>query len=165
MNILVLYASKHHATEGIADTIGEELRTEEHRVDVLPIRGATNLTGYDAIIIGSAVYMGKWLPEATSFVKDQQAILASKPLWLFSSGPTGDSTSPSTYELAEVKKFAQDVRARDHRIFPGRLDRSELSLAQRLMVNVIHAPTGDFRDWDDIRAWAREIDRALMVPA
>jgi Flavodoxin len=163
MNILVCYASKHQATHGIAETIGEELRLEGHHVDVLPIKGTINLTGYDAIIFGSAVYMGKWLPEAMTFAKDQQSILATKSLWLFSSGPVGDKSPPSTFELAEVNAFAQEIGAHEHRVFQGRLELDDLGLVQRMIVKAVHAPTGDYRDWDAIRAWAREIDRQLAV--
>jgi len=163
MNILVCYASKHQATHGIAEAIGEELRLEGHRVDVLPIKGTINLTGYDAIIFGSAVYMGKWLPEAMTFAKDQQSILATKSLWLFSSGPVGDKSPPSTFELAEVNAFAQEIGAHEHRVFQGRLELDDLGLVQRMIVKAVHAPTGDYRDWDAIRAWAREIDRQLAV--
>jgi menaquinone-dependent protoporphyrinogen oxidase len=163
MNILVCYASKHHATHGIAETIGEELRLEGHHVDVLPIKGTINLTRYDAIIFGSAVYMGKWLPEAMTFARDQQSILATKSLWLFSSGPVGEKSPPSTFELAEVNAFAQEIGAHEHRVFQGRLELDDLGVVQRMIVQAIHAPTGDFRDWDAIRAWARAIDRQLMV--
>jgi menaquinone-dependent protoporphyrinogen oxidase len=162
MNILVCYASKHQATHGIAETIGEELRLFGHRVDVLSIKETINLTGYDAIIFGSAVYMGKWLPEAMTFAKDQQSILATKSIWLFSSGPVGNAP-PSTFELAEVTAFAQEIGAHEHRVFHGRLEPDDLGMVQRMIVKAVHAPTGDFRNWDAIRAWAREIDRQLMV--
>jgi menaquinone-dependent protoporphyrinogen oxidase len=163
MNILVCYASKHEATHGIADTIGEELRLHDHHVNVLPIKGTINLTGYDAIIFGSAVYMGKWLPEAMTFAKDQQSILMTKSLWLFSSGPVGDKTPSSTFELADVNAFAQEIGAHEHRVFQGRLELDDLGFGQRMIVKAIHAPTGDFRDWDAIRSWAHEIDQQLMV--
>ena len=163
MNILVCYASKHQATHGIAEIIGDELRLEGHHVDVLPIKGTINLTGRDAIIFGSAVYMGKWMPEAMTFARDQQSILATKPLWLFSSGPVGDASPPSTFEVAEVNAFAQEIGAHEHRVFQGRLEPDDLGVVQRLIVKAVHAPTGDYRDWDAIRSWAREIDRQLMV--
>ena len=163
MHILVCYATKHQSTRGIAEAIGEELTVDGHQVDVLSIAGPINLGRYDAIVFGSAVYMGKWLPEATTFTRDAAAILAEKPLWLFSSGPIGDDLAPSTFELAEVEAFARDVGARDHRVFAGRIDPHDLTFSQKLIVKAVRAPSGDFRDWEEIRAWAREIERELPI--
>lgn len=163
MNILVCYATKHQSTRGIAETIGEELTLEGHQVDVLSIAGPISLGHYDAIIFGSAVYMGKWLPEAVTFTRDAAGILAAKPLWLFSSGPVGETSPSSPFELAEVQAFAREVGARDHRVFAGRIDPNDLTFGQKTIVKVVHAPSGDFRDWEAIRAWAREIERELPI--
>src|SRR4051794_5044612 len=89
MTVLVTYASKYGGTRGIAERIGETLTASGVDAVVEPISGVADLSGYDAFVVGSAVYMGVWLKEATKFARQHSAELASRPLWLFSSGPLG----------------------------------------------------------------------------
>ena len=89
MKILVAVASRHGSTHEIADALALELGTAGHDVDVQTIEDSPTVEGYDAAVIGSAVYMGNWLPQAVNFVDRHQAQLAAMPVWLFSSGPLG----------------------------------------------------------------------------
>ena len=89
-NILVTYASKYGATQEIAEKIGDVLRQAGLQADVLPVDGIRDLTPYQAVILGSAVYIGKWPKEAVAFLQTNEKILADRPVWLFSSGPTGE---------------------------------------------------------------------------
>ncbi len=131
--------------------------------------------------------MGSWLKEATDFIKRNEAALASRPLWLFSSGPLpGSSASKSPDDpLADAlgpedgpgsggrKKIAELSAAthpRDHRVFQGAFDPDDppRAMSERL-VRMMPAsksilPAGDFRDWDAIEAWAREIAATLRSP-
>ncbi len=88
--VLVAYASKYGATEEIAERIGEVLRQAGLRTDVLPTDRVSDLAHYQAIVLGSAVYIGKWRKEAVKFLKANEKMLAGRPVWLFSSGPTGE---------------------------------------------------------------------------
>ena len=89
MTVLVAAASKHESTMGIAEAIAAELRTMGYDVDVARIDDSLRVDRYAAVILGSAVYMGKWLPDATEFVARNERTLREKPVWLFSSGPLG----------------------------------------------------------------------------
>ena len=89
-NILVAYASKYGATKEIAEKIGEVLRQADLQADVLPVDGIHDISPYQAVILGSAVYVGKWQKEAVEFLQTYENILADRPVWLFSSGPTGE---------------------------------------------------------------------------
>jgi menaquinone-dependent protoporphyrinogen oxidase len=158
MNVLVVYGGKHGSTRGIAEGIAETLRAAGQQATVRPVEAAGELAGYDAFVVGSAVYAGRWTREATEFVRRRQAVLASRPVWLFSSGPIG--TMATKYEPAEPKGIAALRRAvspRDHRVFAGAWDRSKLDpaklgFAERLVAKRL--PQGDFRDWAAIEAWA-----------
>ena len=161
MTILVTVASKHGSTREIAEAIVEQLRAENMSVDMRDADEVGDIAGYDAVILGSAIYAGNWLPEARSFAMRYRAELAQLPVWLFSSGPLG-TDDPQPYD--DPKKLAEPmgaVQVRDHRVFVGKLDTHSLGFGERLIAKVVKAPEGDFRDWDAIRRWAHEIASAL----
>ena len=62
----------------------------------------------------------------------------------------------------DVSKILQSTKARDHRVFTGRLVRKHLSFPDRAMASAIRAAEGDFRNWAEIRAWAAGIASALQ---
>ncbi len=126
--------------------------------------GAGLLAGYDAAVIGSAVYLGRWLPAARELVEVNRKALSAMPVWLFSSGPLGDP-QVSAEEPAEVAALGVAVGARGHRLFAGRLDRQELRWVERAVTRVVHAPDGDFRDHDAIRQWASGVASTLTADA
>jgi menaquinone-dependent protoporphyrinogen oxidase len=165
MNILVVAASKHSSTRQIAEAIGQELRDFGHAVHVRSAGEVGNAEPFDAAIVGSAIYMGNWLAEARHFVETNRVKLSSVPVWLFSSGPLGQDNPQPRGDFAHLQELMHATQARGHRTFDGKLDKSELGLGERLTVKLVKAPDGDFRDWEAIRAWAREIASALPVPA
>jgi menaquinone-dependent protoporphyrinogen oxidase len=162
MSVLITFASKHGATKEIAERIAATLRQRGQKTVAQPIEATADLEPYGAFVIGSAVYMGSWMKEATAFVRRNRAVLAERPVWLFSSGPTGDTTPPEPKEIAE---FQAAIRPREHRVFGGVLDRQELSWPERMIVRGVKAPLGDFRDWGEIDAWAGRIAGALAPAA
>jgi len=164
MRILIAVASRHGGTRGIAEAIGQELRTAGHSVTVEHAGGAMSVEGYDAALVGSAVYMGAWLPAARQFVERHAAALTAMPVWLFSSGPLGDDPQPGP-PLAHLDALMQETGAREHRIFVGKLDKGEIGFGERVVAQAVKAPEGDFRDWAAIRAWADQIAAALAAPA
>ncbi len=162
MRILVTSASKHGSTHEIAATIGEELRRAGHTVNIYHAKEAPSATSYDAAIIGSAVYAGSWLAEARGYVADNQAALAGKPVWLFTSGPLGAENPQPIGDPAQLPELMAQSGARGHQIFVGKLDKESLGFAEKLIVKAVKAPYGDFRDWQAIRAWAADVAEALV---
>jgi menaquinone-dependent protoporphyrinogen oxidase len=161
MTILVAVATRHGSTVEIAEVIADELRRAGYTVEVRDVADGPRLDTYAAVVIGSAVYMGAWLPEATQFIDHHQAQLKGRPVWLFSSGPLGAEDPKPTAPPAHIDALIDHSGARGHCIFVGRLDKSRLSLGERLVTKMVGAPEGDFRAWDTIRDWAREIGSAL----
>jgi menaquinone-dependent protoporphyrinogen oxidase len=165
MNTLIAVASRHGSTREIADALAQHLRSFGTTAIVSNVHEATNLESYDAVIIGSAIYMGHWLPAAHKFVQSNRAILSTMPVWLFSSGPLGEDNPQPKDDPGHLADLMQVSGAREHHNFVGKLDRSGLGFGERLTVNVVKAPDGDFRDWDAIRNWAQSIALALATPA
>jgi menaquinone-dependent protoporphyrinogen oxidase len=165
MRILVTAASRHGATAEVASAIGQALTDAGLEVDVKPLHGLDGVAGYNAVMLGSGVYMGRWLPDATDFVQRHVVELGARPVWLFSSGPIGSPVPKPEGDPAGIVELAASIRARGHRTFAGRLDRVRLGIGEKLVVSAVRAREGDFRDWEAIRAWAREIAGALVAPA
>jgi menaquinone-dependent protoporphyrinogen oxidase len=161
MTVLVAYASKHGSTQGIAERITEKLRQLGKEVEAQPMDAVEDPRRYEAFVIGSAIYYGSWLKEATEWVHRNQTILAGHPVWMFSSGPLGTDVNDAEQQPKEIAEFQKAIGPRDQRIFFGAIDHSRLSFAERMMVKAVRAPEGDFRDWKAIEAWAESIARDL----
>ena len=165
MKVLVTAASKHGATAEIAGAIGDGLRRRGLEVAVVPAEQAGSLSGYDAVVLGSAVYGGHWLEPALALADRSAAALRSHPVWLFSSGPVGDPERKLAQKMeadpVELPRLRATVHPREHRIFAGRLQRKNLPLLQRASLSIFRGLEGDFRDWEKIDAWAAEIAASL----
>jgi menaquinone-dependent protoporphyrinogen oxidase len=164
MRILVSAASRHGSTAEIATELGKALRADlpGAGVDVVPLNRIAGVDGYDAVVLGSAVYFGRWLDEARWQVGAQAEALRERPVWLFSSGPVGDPAVPAE-EPVDGAELAAAIGARDHVVFPGALHRELLGIREKLAVGVVHAADGDYRDWPAVRAWADKIAAELRV--
>jgi menaquinone-dependent protoporphyrinogen oxidase len=160
VKILVTAASKHGSTDEVARTIADVLTEAGHATVVAAPETISSVDGYDAIVVGSAVYYGRWLEPAVTFVNRLAPSLRARRVWLFSVGPLGDPPKPAG-EPVEIASLVETCHAREHRTFPGRLDRRGLGLGEKLVVAGVRAAEGDFRPWPSIRGWARDIDRAL----
>ena len=161
MKVIIVVGSKHGSTRVIAAAVGSELSDGGLKVSIADAGDSeTSLDGYDAAVIGSAVYVGHWMKDARKFLEDNRGRLQAMPLWMFSSGPLGGQSGQPA-ELADVGALADDLHARDHRIFAGKLDKADLNLAERAAIRVVGAPYGDDRDWAEIRSWAQTIAKDL----
>jgi menaquinone-dependent protoporphyrinogen oxidase len=160
MNVLVVVASRHHATYEMGGRIASTLTAAGMTADLRRPEEIHALDGYDAVVLGSAVYAGQWLPAARAFAERLGPALRARPVWLFSSGPVGDPPAPAG-DPAGVAAIAEIVRPRDQRVFAGRVSPDELRLGEKLVLRVVRAKTGDYRNCDAVDAWAREIALAL----
>jgi menaquinone-dependent protoporphyrinogen oxidase len=164
--VLVAYASKHRSTAEIAQAIAEVLRQSPAlEVDIRSVEIVGNVSTYDAVVLGSAVYAGQWQSVAAAFLRKHEAELARRPVWLFSSGPTGEG-DPKTLMKGwnfpeQLQPLAERIRPRDIILFHGNLDPNRLNFLEQFVVKGVHAPMGDSRDWNMIRAWAAGIAQTL----
>lgn len=159
--VLITYATKYGATAGIAEKIGEIVRTHGHTVDVVPVDQVREPDRYGAIVLGSAVYIGQWRKEAVAFLERHEHLLATLPVWLFSSGPTGAGDPVQLVKgwtfPPDQQALADRIQPRDIALFHGAITMERLNLPERMIVRMVQAPLGDFRDWEQISAWATAI--------
>lgn len=187
--VLVVCGSRHGGTQGIAERIGVVLRSEgcEAVVSVADRVHPDDVRTADAFVVGSAVYLGSWLKEPLEFLKDNKDVLAARPTWLFSSGPLagsskvqadvdpltsalGPAEGPGSGGRKKVEAISRDVHPRDHRVFLGAFDPDDppRAVSERMVRMMPGAgkilPPGDFREWEAIEFWAREIAAELSAP-
>ena len=175
MKILVAYASRHGATQGIAERIAATLEANGLDVTLRPVTDVETVDGYDAYVIGSAAYMGGWLKEATRFVRGHREALVGHPIWLFSSGPVGDEVpgkkGVDPLKASEPREFAElagTLPSRDQHVFYGAYDPdlSPGSFLERLtrVIPAVKAAlrAGEYRAWPVTEAWAHEIANTLQ---
>jgi menaquinone-dependent protoporphyrinogen oxidase len=162
--VLVTYATKYGSTAEIAEKIGEVL-AQGFPTDVLPVNRVNNLDSYRAIVLGSAVYIGRWRKEAARFLKANEKVMAKRLVWLFSSGPTGTGDPlklMNGWLLPKVlQPIADRVRPREVTVFNGALDAAKLSGIEKWMINKVNAPLGDARNWEAVTSWAEAIAEEL----
>lgn len=157
MKLLILAGSKHGATLEVAESIGDRLAERGLEVEVAEVGDEHDpLAGFDGVIVGSAVYGGHWFKAAKRWVVAHREAIAERPTWLFSVGPLGDPPEPQE-DPVDVADLISAVGARDHHLFAGALDKDDLNLMERAAIRAVHAPFGDFRDWDEIEGWADTI--------
>lgn len=176
MKVLVAYESKYGATEGIAERIGEALRSRGIDAHVARCGALEDASGYDAYIVGSATYAFNWRKAARRFVKDNAELLAAHPTWLFSSGPVGtdevDRDGNDVLEAAAPRQFARYaelIHPRGTQVFRGAYHHDAVHGADRILTwmpaigDIL--PEGDFREWEAIDAWTYGVADQLAEPA
>ena len=168
MKILVAYATKAGSTAEVAAEIGRVIESKGGcQVDVRPVGKLNGVDGYDAVVIGSAIRAGKWLPEATKFVEKHRDALGRVPVALFTvcltmKDDTEENRRTVAAYLDPVREVVQPV---EMGLFAGVMDYSKLPFILRLMMKAMKSPQGDFRDWEAIRAWADNICPLLLQRA
>jgi menaquinone-dependent protoporphyrinogen oxidase len=158
--VLIAYATKHGTMAEVSETIADELRHQGLQVDVQRVEEAADITWYDGVVVGSALYMGRWRGEAIDFLRRHRDELAARPVWLFHGGPL--SFDPETFEQRlpdGVVSLANRIGVRGVVTVGGRLLPGTPGFVEGLMLR--GGTAGDFVDHDQIRAWAREIASEL----
>lgn len=161
--VLVAAASRHNGTREIAGAITAGLAERGIRAEARDVDDVTDLRHFRAVVLGSAIYVNRWLPEARRFAQIHASELCMRPVWLFSSGPLGPAghlIPPS--EPADVPVVLRLTRARGHRMFGGRLEMRHLRFDERALIRTIHAPEEDRRDWAAVDRFAAELAEDLL---
>jgi menaquinone-dependent protoporphyrinogen oxidase len=164
--VLVAYASRFGSTRAIAGEIGTVMAAAGVHVEVMDAGDVHDASGFGAFVVGSAVEAGHWLPAAAGFLERHRPALEARPVWLFSSGPLGDrAVQAAQPDPKEVARARRELHPRDCVVFAGAYDKATadfdgMGLAERVLVKNL-MPSGDWRDWPAIRAWATGIAQEL----
>ena len=160
MKILLTSSSKHGSTDEVAAVIAERLRAAHIDVETKRPEDVDSVDEYDAFVLGSAVYMTTWMPEAVDFTTRFRDTLRARPVWAFSVGlaglPKGKVSDPM-----RIGPVLLAIDPEDHMTFAGCFDPSRLSLRERSIARLGGATEGDYRDWDEVRQWADAIATSL----
>jgi len=164
--VLLVYATRTGFTTDVAAEIGRIVaQAEDLTVDVFPIDSIDETTAYDAVIIGSSVRAGRWLPEAVQFVKNHQEALARVPVAYFTVCMTLKDDTPDNRN--EVQNYLEPVRQLvppvSEGYFAGGMNFNKLSWLLRMMMKTMKAEEGDFRNWDQIDNWAASLRSVLAA--
>jgi menaquinone-dependent protoporphyrinogen oxidase len=142
----------------IAEAIAAGLTARGIEADPRPLGEIEGVEEYDIIVLGSAIYLGRWLKQARKFAHDHAQQLKAKQVWLFSSGPVEAPGAHARHaEPADALELERLTGAVEHRLFPGKLDRERLALAEKLVAAAANAPDSDTRDWESVDAFAAHI--------
>jgi menaquinone-dependent protoporphyrinogen oxidase len=166
--VLVAYASKYGSSGGVADAIGKELCSKGVAADVVLIKNAGNISSYQGVVIGSAIYMGKWMPEAVDFVKKNRDVLRQVPVAYFLvcmtlARPTEKNRAEVLSYMDPVLKAVPEIKPVGIGTFAGALDYNNLSWLNKKILKSKGSPEGDFRDWTAIRTWAEGLCSPLLA--
>jgi menaquinone-dependent protoporphyrinogen oxidase len=163
--ILVGYATRAGSTMEVAQAISDRLCQQGYRAEVSPIESVNNLAAFQAIILGSAIRYGSWLPEMLSFIKTHQLELKKIPVAVFTLHM--QALDQDTVSSANRAKYTQKVHSylvpRAEAFFAGKIDATSLSFFERIAVKMVKSPTGDKRDWNSIQAWADSLRKSLEL--
>jgi menaquinone-dependent protoporphyrinogen oxidase len=154
MNILLVYGTKHGSTREVAEAIAETLGREGHECDVLPASAEVDLSGYDGVIVGGSLYIGRWHPDAVRFLERNRRELTSIPFAVFAMGPLTlkeTDVAGSHAQLGKALAKFGELTPSATAIFGGAVDPKKLRFPLSRM------PASDARDWDAVAAWAQEV--------
>jgi menaquinone-dependent protoporphyrinogen oxidase len=163
--VLVAYASKRGSTAEIAQAVAEALQGAGLDVDCTPVDDVADVAPYDAVVLGSAVYIKRWRGDAKHFLRKHAKELAERPFWVFSSGPVGDPSDddPAWTEPRRILDKVEELDARDHVVFGGALPAEPHGIMEKAMADEIAPEYRDRRDWDAIGSWAAGIASQLRA--
>jgi menaquinone-dependent protoporphyrinogen oxidase len=160
--VLISYASRCGSTGGVAEAMGQVLCGMGASADIRLVANVNDLSAYHAVIVGSAIRRGKWLPEAVGFVRDNQDMLCRLPIAYFvvcltMRDNTAENRSKVMTYLDPVRKEAPKIQPVAVGLFPGAVNFGKLSFVDKMFFQAKGVSEGDYRDWPAVKAWASAV--------
>jgi menaquinone-dependent protoporphyrinogen oxidase len=171
MTVLVAYASAMGSTREIAQHVASRMAAALGGVECRSVEEVESVSGYEAVVVGSAIHNQAWLPPASEFFIEQAAELAKRPVWAFSVGMADALPKPFRSRGAALQQQRleqtqfQEVPLRGHRVFSGVFRDDQMSAPLRALFRLVGGRFGDVRDWEAVDAWTDQITAELAKPA
>ncbi|MGW4075340.1 flavodoxin domain-containing protein [Streptomyces asiaticus] len=160
--VLVAYGTTNGSTAQIAEAVAQVLRKNGLTAEVRPAPSVANIETYDAVVVGGALYTGRWQKDARRFVRRHRRALAERPLWFFSSGLLDASALERNIPpVSGVRRAMDRLGVREHLTFGGCLEEGARGRVARMILR--NGKGGDFRDFPAIEAWAQRIAKELTA--
>jgi menaquinone-dependent protoporphyrinogen oxidase len=163
--ILIAYISRKGSTAEIARAVGKELEAEGCTVDIAEMKTIASLAGYEAVVIGAPLYMGRMVGDVGKFVGRHREQLVALPVAAFAVGiaPVSKEAGSVEYGMKKLHGSLTPLKPVATTLFAGRLDPTQMSFISRKMMEMAKIPSGDFRDWNAIASWAKSLPGLLKV--
>ncbi|OPX72542.1 MAG: protoporphyrinogen oxidase [Methanoregulaceae archaeon PtaU1.Bin059] len=163
--ILVAYASKRGSTAEIARAVAGELERQGIGTEVMEMDSVVSLEPYDGLVIGAPVYTGKLFGDVASFVRRHADKIGRIPVAAFLAGiaPVYPKAGDPMQVIGLMTAALQPVTPVAVTMFAGKLDPSGQSFAERSLTKLLKVPVGDFRDWNAIAAWSRQLPDLMQI--
>ncbi|HSS96135.1 MAG TPA: flavodoxin domain-containing protein [Terriglobales bacterium] len=171
MKVLIAYASGHGSTGEVAQFIADVLKEHDIDVTVQLADQIQSLSGYDAFVVGSPIYGGMWLTEVSQFLEKFKAELSAKPthLWIMCIRVLESDGLEHALKEYVHQTTLNEIGIHDVGVFAGKLDLSTIDWNERWTLAARYdgdalpgTRNDDYRDWDAIRTWAKNIREELM---
>lgn len=161
--VLVCYATRYGSTTGIARVIGEELGNSGFQVDVINVLEIEDIGPYDVIVIGSPLYMGKWLIEARDFVQRFKHLLNQRTVFVFTAGYSLKDLVRENIQSAEeaLDTIRLHIKTSNAAFFAGMVNPDIMTVQDAAITRMGRVDAGDFRNWGRIREWAAKLAEEL----
>jgi menaquinone-dependent protoporphyrinogen oxidase len=156
--LLVAHGSKHGSTQEVAEAIAQRLRKKGLEVELRRAAEVEELTPYDGVVLGGALYFGRWHQDAARFLAKHRRELAAQPPAVFALGPKSADEHGLVESRAQLDKAlakVPEVKPRSIAVFGGVLDPAKLRFPLSRMQAI------DARDWDAIDEWADDVATML----
>jgi menaquinone-dependent protoporphyrinogen oxidase len=158
MKVLVAHGSRMGGTEEIAYAVASKLSTMGYAVTIASANDARDAERFDAVVVGSSLYAGRWKSGCVKLLKHLTHAKYSGPVWLFQSGPLGDQADDPQPVPKKVRTLAAELDVRGVVTFGGRLEKNPPGVIAKAMAK---EQAGDWRNWRHIDVWSAEIGEAL----
>ena len=164
--ILVAYATKCGSTAEISTAITESLCAGGLSAELKRASSVKSIEGYQGVVLGTAIYMGSPLKEATDFIEKFVSQMADTPFAIFDVCLTMKEATPENEKIAldYLKSISDVISPIKSGAFSGRIDLATLPPLYRMFAQADNEGTlaeGDYRDWNVISTWAEELGIVL----
>jgi len=160
MKITIIYASKHGTTEKVAASIAEKLK-ETNEIELFSLKKTSNpdISGFDAVILGSSIYAGQASKKMKTFCQKNQSVLLQKKTGLFVCGMHPDKEQKEK-ELKDAysEELQRDAVATG--FMGGAFLFEKMNFFERMIIKKIAKTTTSVQqiDWEAVDEFVKKIN-------